>query len=272
MSVPYYHDEASGITIWHGDARALLQKMPTASVDFIFTDPPYGHNNNNGDLIHNREKALGLVRRGIAEAGDSRPIANDGPEANDLVRWFFAQSKRLLARGGCCCCCGGGGGPDPQFARWSLWLDELLGFKHAVVWDKGGLGMGWHYRRNYELVLVGEKPGGPCKWNGGLTTSNVLRIGGIKPAASDHPTPKPVALPRHFIRLHSDAGDTVLDPFMGSGTTLVAAKQLGRRAIGIEIEERYAEMAAKRLAQEVMRFEPVPEPKPEQASMFEEAS
>ena len=67
-----------------------------------------------------------------------------------------------------------------------------------------------------------------------------------------HPNEKPVSLMRYLLTKHD--GEIILDPFMGSGTTLRAAKDLGRRAIGIEIEERYAEIAAKRLAQEVLPF------------------
>lgn len=246
---PYY--DHAGITIYHGDCREIMPTIADASVDLVLTDPPYGHNNNNGDLIHRWEEALGLVQRGVASAGKARPIANDGPEANEIVRWMFGEARRVI-KPGCCCCGGGGGGPDPQFARWSLWLGEVLTFKQMVVWDKGGLGMGWHYRRNYETILVAEKPGAACKWYGGHTQSNVIRIPGIKPSADDHPTPKPPELMGLFVRLHSERGDLVLDPFMGSGTTLRAAKDLGRRAIGIEIEERYCETAAKRMAQEVL--------------------
>jgi DNA modification methylase len=245
---PYY--EHAGITIYHGDCREVLPTLASASVDLVLTDPPYGHNNNNGDLAHRREDALGIRR---TTAADARPIANDGPEANELVRWMFGEANRLLMPGCCCCCCcGGGGGPDPQFARWSLWLDEAIGFKQAVVWDKGGLGMGWHYRRNYEMMLVGEKPGAACRWYGGNQQANVVRINGIKPQEDDHPTPKPEALMALFLRLHSLEGHLVLDPFMGAGTTLAAAKRGHRRAIGIEIEERYCEIAAKRLDQEVL--------------------
>lgn len=71
----------------------------------------------------------------------------------------------------------------------------------------------------------------------------------------DHPCPKPLRLFRWLVEQGSDAGDTILDPFMGSGTTLRAAKDLGRKAIGIEIEERYCEIAAKRLQQEVLPLE-----------------
>lgn len=245
---PYYSQ--SGIQIYHADCREILPTLADNSIDLILTDPPYGHNNNNnGDLIHRREAALGLVKKGQAAPGPSRPIANDGPEANELVRWMFAEAKRLLAPGSCCCCGGGGGGPDPQFALWSLWLDECLSFKQMIVWDKGGLGMGWHYRRNYETILVAEKPGAACKWYGGHSQPNVVRISGIKPTEDDHPTPKPIGLMALFIRLHSALGDLALDPFMGAGTTLRAAQDAGRRAIGIEIDERFCEMAAKRLSQ-----------------------
>ena len=250
---PYYdHD---GITIYCADARDILPKIQTGSIDFIFTDPPYGHNNNNGDLIHRREAALGRLPCGVNTPLESRPIANDGVEANDLIQWAFAEWSRLLSPGCCCCCCcGGGGGPDPQFARWSLWLDKAVGFKQMVVWDKGPMGMGWHYRRSYETVLVGEKPGAACRWFD--TTDrieNIIRpIRKIIPQASEHPTPKPVSLAAHFIALHTRPGEVVLDCFAGAGSTLQAAKEGRRMAIGIEIEEQYCEMAAKRLSQEIL--------------------
>jgi site-specific DNA-methyltransferase (adenine-specific) len=72
----------------------------------------------------------------------------------------------------------------------------------------------------------------------------------------DHPTAKPMWLMQRLILASSEPGNTVLDPFMGSGTTLRAAKDLRRRAIGIEIEERYCEIAARRLEQEVLDFTP----------------
>jgi site-specific DNA-methyltransferase (adenine-specific) len=118
-----------------------------------------------------------------------------------------------------------------------------------VVWDKGPIGMGWRYRRSYETVLVASKPGGNMRWfDETHKVENVIRhIRKVIPQKSDHPTPKPVALAEHFIRLHTQEAETVLDPFMGHGPTLVAARNLNRKAIGIELEEKYCEIAAKRL-------------------------
>ena len=237
-------------TIITGDCRAVMADWPDNCVDLIVTDPPYGHNNNNGDLIHRREAALG---RG--PAGEARAIANDGAEANELFRAALPHFRRLLAPGCCCCCCCcGGGGPDPQFARWSLWLDEAIGFKQMVVWDKGPMGMGWHYRRSYETVLVGQKPGAACRWfDTSNAVENIIRPGqyGIRkiiPSASQHPCAKPWELYAHFISLHSKPGDVVLDPFAGEGPCAEAAKRLGRHWIGIEIDPDYAEKARRRVA------------------------
>jgi DNA modification methylase len=236
-------------TLYHGDALQVLQKLPPKQADFCFTDPSYGHNNNNGDLISNLEAALG---RG--EPGLPRPIKNYGPEATGVFSAALPLIARQLSSGGCCCCCCcSGGGPDPHFARWSLLLDEVFDFKQMVVWDKGPMGLGWHYRRSYETVLVASKPGGKCRWyDKTCQVENILRPGdyGIRkiiPTVDQHPTQKPIALARHFIRLHSRRGDTVLDPFMGSGTTGVAAVLTGRKFIGIELDRRWFRQACERI-------------------------
>ncbi len=228
-----------------GDSRELLLPIADNSIAMIFTDPPYGHNNNNGDLINNREVALGKKK---TASSAPRPIANDGPEANELLKKILPCLRRVLMPGGCCCCCCcGGGGPDPQFARWSLWIDEVIPFKMCVVWDKGGLGMGWHYRRCWECILVAEKPGAACKWYGGNDVPNVIReIGKIIPSKNQHPTEKPIALAGWFISKHSQKGETVLDPFLGSGSTLIAAEQLGRVCYGMEISPAYVAVILQR--------------------------
>jgi site-specific DNA-methyltransferase (adenine-specific) len=97
--------------------------------------------------------------------------------------------------------------------------------------------------------------------------SDVFHFAPAVANGSGHPTPKPLNLIRELVSWMP--GQAILDPFMGSGTTLVAAKQLGRRAIGIEIEERYCEIAASRLSQEVLEFAPAaPVVQEEQAELF----
>jgi len=261
MSLPKPYYEHDGITIYHADAKAIVPELSDASIDMIFTDPPFGHNNNNdGDLIHRIEQAI-PTRRKKGDDGtqvyESRPIANDSFEdSNELVKWLFREAKRVLAEGSCCCCCCGGGGPDPQFARWSLWMDEVLSFKQMVVWDKGPMGMGWHYRRSYETILVAQRDKGKCRWYDDTDkVENIIRrIPKIIPSAEEHPTPKPPALVAYFLRLHSQPGHLVLDPFMGGGGTAMACKELRRRFIGIELEERWCRLTAKRLSQEVFDF------------------
>ena len=234
-------------TLYLGDCLEILPTLP--KVEMVFTDPPYGHNNNSGDLIHAREAALGLAPK--IGSDRPRPIANDGPEANDLFRAVLPELNRVLLSKGCCCCCCGGG-PDPQFARWSLWLDEVFDFKQMVIWDKGPMGMGWHYRRSYETVLVAEKKGGSRWFDETDKIENIIRPGqyGIRkiiPQADEHPTAKPPELAQHFIRLHTQAGETVLDPFMGHGSTGEAALRIGRKFVGIELDEAHFVPACERI-------------------------
>jgi site-specific DNA-methyltransferase (adenine-specific) len=252
---PYYQDQWA--TIYHGDCREIMPALP--KVDLVLTDPPYGLNYNDGDLANSWESAFG----GDVSRSAPRPIANDGEaDAMALFEAMLHIVKDKLLKGGCCCCCCCccGGGPKPLFARWTLLMDEIIGFKHAVVWDKGGLGMGIHFRRSYEFLLIAQN-GDPCRvWNGGNNTSNVWRVPKLIPQAYNHPTEKPLDLMLRAIALFTNPGDLVLDPFMGHAPTIRAAKDLGRRSIGIELEERYCEIAARRLQQEVLPFTASPSP------------
>jgi DNA modification methylase len=236
-----------------GDALDVLGVMPDRSIDMVFMDPSYGQGTNDKDLIGRWEAALGKrTTKMFPVMNPSRPIYGDDARASLVYRCALLEVRRLMRGGGCCCCCGGGGGPDPQFGRWSLWMDQVFKFKQMIVWDKGPMGMGWHYRRSYEVVLVGQIPGGRCKWyDRSYKVENVIRaIPKIIPQENDHPTVKPVALPAHFIRLHSRRGDIVCDPFMGSGTTGVAALKARRSFIGIEIDPHWCDVARKRIKDE----------------------
>ena len=246
---PYYQDEHSCILL--GDCREILPGLKPESVTLLWTDPPYGHGNMDGDLQSSRVGVQG-GRQAAAE-----PIVNDSPEEmREVVDAALRLSVPLMRHDSCCCCCCGGGGPRPTFA----WLAERmdrdgLQFFHAVVWDKSGRGhgLGWRFRRDYEMVMVAHRKGGRLAWaDDAAAVPNVQRI--MPVGSRVHPNEKPEDMVGRFIGWTTVTGDLLLDPFMGSGTTLRAAKDLGRKAIGIEIEERYCEIAAKRLAQQVLEF------------------
>jgi len=249
-------------TLINGDMKKVLRKLDDKSVDCIWTDPPYGHNQNDGDLAHVLEVAMGKTK----EIKEGRPILNDGfDEANNLAEFLFKQASRVLKKeSAVCCCCCGGGGPDPQFARWSLMMDAHLHFDQMVVWDKVSGGLGWKYRRTYECVLVGHRKGGKMAWydkSGKVsnvinpkakfmtettTESQMISIRKIIPDSEEHPTAKPVELIRGFLALHTKPGDLVVDPFMGGGSTAIAAISMGRRFLGVELDPKFFELSLRR--------------------------
>lgn len=137
-----------------------------------------------------------------------------------------------------------------QFVFWSAMEPFPLSFTAVHIWHKPNGLSAEYYERVFERN--GQKV---CKvWRVAAINSQVVAQM-TDDIYTDHPTQKPLRLIKSILSL--DAAQTILDPFMGSGTTLRAAKDLGRKAIGIEIEERYCEIAANRLRQEVLSFEAV---------------
>lgn len=213
---PYY--EHAGITIYHGDCREI---MPGLTADVLVTDPPYG--------VAVKSHG-GRFRKALEIAGD----------ADTAIGEWVVSEWRNTGKPMCC------------FASPSLpWPGA---WRNVLVWDKGEhVGIGGDretcWKRTIELVQVTNNR--PLN---GTRDGACLRFNAVLPPPTGHVAEKPLRLMLYLIRKLSIQGETILDPFMGSGTTLVAAKDLGRRAIGIEIEERYCEIAAKRLLQEVLDF------------------
>jgi site-specific DNA-methyltransferase (adenine-specific) len=227
------------------DCLEILPMLPPESVDMIWTDPPYGHSNAAGDFLSRRAEIMG---DGLDTA--SEPIANDDMESmRAVVNVMLEQAARILKADCCCCCCccGGGGGPRPTFAWLAQRMDrDGLEFFHSVIWDKMNPGIGWRYRRQHEMVMIAHRRGGKLAWNADEPACpNVIRQS--KPRGDEHPNLKPIGLIELFIRAHTKAGDVVVDPFMGSGTTGVACMNLGRKFIGIEIERKYFDIACERI-------------------------
>lgn len=238
--------------VHHADALDLLALLPDGSVRMVFIDPPYGNNNGVDDLAaaRARDKVKGGRQRGEIEA-----IANDGREEwRSLMTAVLPQIFRVLQPDGALCCCVVGGGADDDeemssYAELDMLIRRYGRFDHAVVWDKSkrGNGMGWRYRRNYEFIMVAHKRGGKLAWNEKRgARPNVVYHAPTK--NQFHPTEKPVTLVEEFILNHTVAGDTVLDCFCGSGTTGVAAAQLGRKYILVDLAAHHVATARKRIA------------------------
>ena len=225
LPTPYYHDAKAGITIFYGDCREILPAIEADSVALVLTDPPYGINYNGPGATGQRKHVYDYRRQIDAVTGDAGPF-----DPSPWIRWpailwgANCYASRL---------------PDQP-----VWL----------CWDK--------VTRNGLNLRIAE-----CEfaWTNCVGRSRAFRFLWSGAYRADeqretyHPTQKPVALMRWCASLPGVPQGMILDPFMGSGTTLVAAKLEGRPAIGIEIEERYCETAAKRLGQEVL-FGAEPQP------------
>ena len=224
MTKPYY--EHAGITIYHGDCREVL---PLILGDVLLTDPDYGVGMKYGRRQLTSEDAESL----LTEALSCACIKSQ----QGLI--FWAGSWRKLRK-------------VEDLVEAAGWI-----IKHFGVWYKpnGAGASGNGLARRFETWFWLTKIGAPSKrseWTRLPDCIEVSRVHRRMDEGINHPSQKPLELMRRLIRFMSMPGDVIVDPFMGSGTTLRAAKDLGRPAIGIEIEERYCEMAVKRLAQEAM--------------------
>lgn len=227
---PYYADDS--VTIYHGDCRDVLPELPNESIDLLLTDPPYGMQYASvGKTAQHANVSADGVRQGVRVVRQSlhETAAKLKPDAHLLI-----------------------------FCHWQSWPDfydaasAYATIRNALIWHKGGGGMGnvlANYIRDYEVILYAAR--GNRNIGGDGKYSSVLSGFDREPGMGRfHPTQKPVPLLSHLIRRHSDQGGMVLDSFMGSGSTLLAARAQGRRAIGIELDERYCDIAARRLTAE----------------------
>ena len=208
---PYY--EHAGITIYHGSCLELVPEWSCA--DVLVTDPPYGvsfvSSKTTRRPIHGDQDTL--ARDSVLEAWGDRPAIVFGSwraPRPPKTRQLITWHKATV-----------GPGMGDLSLPWGCATEEIY-----------VLGNGWRGSRRANFIATHEQRGG--------TVGAAALLG--------HPTPKPVALMRWLMECAPDG--TFSDPFMGVGATLIAAKEMGRKAIGIEIEERYCEIAAKRLAQE----------------------
>ncbi len=226
---PFY--EQDGIVIYHGDCREVLPSLAPASL--LLTDPPYGigqANGMGGGGYDGFGKRIKRTPRLYAGEWDKCP-----PDAATFSLMISRASVSIIWGGNC-------------------FADRLPLSTKWLVWDKQQTMPTYS-----DCELAWTSLGGASVKIFRYCGSGLLAV----ETERFHPTQKPVALMKWCLGFAPNAV-TVLDPFMGSGTTLRAAKDLGRKAIGIEIEEKYCEIAAKRMSQSVLDFtEPVREPERE---------
>ena len=201
------------VQIFHGDCREILPLLEP--VDLVLTDPPYGISYQSARRIEwNRKDKI---------CGDEM-----------FPTWIFAAIRPAVAM--------------LVWCRWEQ-LFVIPRPKSFIAWDKGNHSMGdleHEFGRRWEACAF--YPGPSHRFLS--RPADLIRVDKVSPDKLQHPAEKPVAALTPLIACHPS--EMILDPFMGSGTTLRAAKDLGRKAIGIEIEEKYCEIAANRLAQGVL--------------------
>lgn len=224
---PYYEDGA--VTIYHGDCLEILPQL-RASFDVVLTDPPFFM-----PATHYQSRV-----KWQRSWSDTSVLAAFWASVLDAAVPKMRQTGHFLTF------CNGDSYPVfyPEMYR-------RFDFLKSIVWDKGHVGLGRVWRNQHELVIA-------ARWNestfheDGVLRADVVRFEATPSADREHPVEKPDSLLRWLLEPVTRPGDVVLDPFAGSGSTLSAAKQAGRRAIGIEGEERYCEVAAMRCSQEVL--------------------
>ena len=227
---PYYEDE--WVTLYHGDC---LQITDWLAADVLVTDPPYGRSWRQGDI----EDLRGWPKS-RNEASASGILGDHSTDARDaaLALW----------------------GDRPAVVFGDLMLAPPLGNRQTCIYHKGDPTSGLRgtiagIRRDAEAIyLVGNWGRSSIGGRSSIFTSRsqISSSNGIVARNGGHPHTKPGDVMQELI-LACPSG-TIADPFAGSGSTLVAAKALGRKAIGVELEERYCEIAARRLAQDVLDF------------------
>lgn len=226
--------------IYHGSCLKLISELPYRSVDALITDPPYGVG------FESRRAVTGVGKTWV------EPVEND----DDLEKAVALFCDMMIE-------------VEPKlklnadvyvFTRWDIvdtWIDVIrstdwLDYKMLLVWDKGIPGMGDidnNWGCGHELILYCKRVHRrPVAWR----RSGIIAVDKVHSTRAIHPTEKPVPLLEKFVDMSTKRGEVVLDPFSGSGSAVVAAKNLERIGIGFELKESHYRRSLQRLEQGVL--------------------
>lgn len=241
--IPYY--DADNITIYHGDALAAMAALPDEAVDIVVTSPPYNMGltpggNGRGMYPHPTQKA-GRFHDGYDGASDALP-----QDEYDVWQRTCLTEMWRVARLGVFY----NHRPRVEHGRLRTPLSWDFGpavLRQIITWDRGtGIDVNLRtFCTRGEWIMVFAKPAFALVDHAASGMGDVWRLGMVH--GSDHPAPFPLSLPARCIE--ATGARSVLDPFMGSGTTLRASADVGVAAIGVDLSLRYCDMAVARLAQ-----------------------
>lgn len=234
MPSVYYQDDY--VTLYHGNCFEVMDSMADESIDCVITDPPYSE--------RTHQKASKKVANGVVSHG----IDTFDSFSDEKLYEVYDEMARITKG----------------------WIVSTIDYNHAFKFETEPpknmrqMRIGVWVKNNPTPQISGDRPSQGWEaisylykknlrawWNAGGAHGNYVSN---LATPTGHPTPKPIAMVSSFVERFSKNNDIILDPFAGGGTTLLAARNLGRKVIGVELEEKYCELIAKRLSQETFDF------------------
>ena len=221
-------------TIYNEDCLEGMKRIPDESIDVVVTDPPYkiiggGESKSRYATSGMLNRSSGNVRNGKLFNHNDKSFSTWIPEIYRVLKeathfYVMVNDKNMHELMNAC-------------------VDSGFQLVNILIWKKNNVTPNKFYMKNCEFILLYRKGG--QRWINDMGTKHLLEIDNIR--NKNHPTEKPIELMETFILNSSQVGETVLDPFMGAGSTALAAKENNRQYIGFELDETYHKLSLERI-------------------------